>query len=205
MGLPWSRAHYLPESNGNTSKDICTILGGNKSAPFFIIIWLRHQVIAKSAEYKYILVIFRRRARMTRRNSKSVGQCPLHKWMMEQIGGSDGLLNEVVWMSQRKDRINMIASIREFLWPTNVFRDASKGNLFERAAAYRHNRQARGCLPHYMRNCLLVAVLLAGAGVCLEQGHNLTSSILCWILVTYSITELAVLSAIYLALTAWES
>jgi hypothetical protein len=107
-------------------------------------------------------------------------------------------------MSQRQHGINIIATIRKFLWPIGIFRDASKGNQFERAAAYRHNREARGCLPYYMSNCLLVAILLAGAGVYLEDTHNLGASILCWILLTYTISELAVLSAIYLALTVWE-
>jgi hypothetical protein len=108
-------------------------------------------------------------------------------------------------MSQRQRGINIIDAIRKFLWPIGVFRDASKGNLLERAAAYRHNREARGCLPHYMNNCLLVSVLLASAGACLEDAHNLAASILCWISLTYTISELALLSAIYLVLTAWES
>jgi hypothetical protein len=108
-------------------------------------------------------------------------------------------------MSQRQTGITIIDTILKFLWPIGVFRDASKGNLFERAAAYRHNREARGCLPRYMNNCLLTMAMLAGTGVCLEYAHNLAASILCWILLTYTITDLAVLSAIYLALSAWEN
>ena len=108
-------------------------------------------------------------------------------------------------MSQRQRGINIIDTIRRFLWPIGIFRDASKGNEFERAAAYRHNREARGCLPRYISNCLLVAILLAGAGVYLEDAHNHVASILCWIMLTYMISELAVLSAIYLILTAWDS
>jgi hypothetical protein len=57
-------------------------------------------------------------------------------------------------MSQQQCEINIIDSIRRFLWPIGIFRDASKGNPLERAAAYRHNREARGCLPHYMSNYL---------------------------------------------------
>lgn len=108
-------------------------------------------------------------------------------------------------MSQQQRGINIIHTIRKFLWPIGVFRDASRGSKLERAAAYRHNRQARGCLPHYMNNCLLFAVLLATVGACLEHGHNLAAAILCWFLVTYAIWKLALLSAIYLVLTAWES
>lgn len=96
-------------------------------------------------------------------------------------------------------------TIRKLLWPIGIFRDASKGSQLERAAAYRHNREARKSLPQYMSNCLLVAILLAGAGVCLEDAHHHAASILCWILLAYAISELAVLSALYLVLTAWES
>lgn len=107
-------------------------------------------------------------------------------------------------MSQRQRARKWIDGIRTFLWPAGLFRDASRGSALERAAAYRHNRNARGALPHYMSHWLLVAVVLAGTGTCLEQGHNFAASVLCWILVTYTMTELAVLSAIYLVLTAWE-
>ena len=107
-------------------------------------------------------------------------------------------------MSQPQHGIKLIDTIRKFLYPIGIFRDASKGSQLERAAAYRHNRNARRCLPQYMSNWLFVAILLAGAGASLEEGHNLASAVLCWILVTYTITELAVLSAIYIALTAWE-
>lgn len=108
-------------------------------------------------------------------------------------------------MSSWQRGITIMDTIRKFLWPVGVFRDASKGNKLERAAAYRHNRRARGCLPQYMNNCLMVGVLLAGVGACLEADHNLAASILCWILVTYTIWEIAVLSAMYLLLNAWES
>jgi hypothetical protein len=107
-------------------------------------------------------------------------------------------------MSQRQRGKNIIDTIRKFLWPIDIFRDASKGDEFERAAAYRHNRNARGCLPYYMGNCLLVSILLAGAGASLEDAHYLVASILCWIMLTFMISELAVLSAIYLVLTVWE-
>jgi hypothetical protein len=107
-------------------------------------------------------------------------------------------------MSQHQHGIKLIDTIRKFLYPIGTFRDASRGSFLERAAAYRHNRAARGCLPQYMRNWLFVAMLLSCVGAGLENAHNLAAAILCWILVTYTITELAVLSAIYLVLSTWE-
>lgn len=107
-------------------------------------------------------------------------------------------------MSYRQWGIRLIETIRKALWPVGVFRDASKGNLLERAAAYRHNRAARGCLPRYMNNWLLVAAALTSAAIGLENADNLAAAVLCWILVTYTATELAVLSAIYLVLAVWD-
>jgi len=108
-------------------------------------------------------------------------------------------------MSQRQRGINIIDTVRKFLWPIGIFRDASKGNLFERAAAYRHNRKLRGCLPHYMNNCLLAALALAGAGTFLEDANILAAALLCWVMMTYSISTFAVLAARYLGIAAWES
>lgn len=108
-------------------------------------------------------------------------------------------------MMQWQTGITIIDTILKFLWPVGVFRDASRGSKLERAAAYRHNRRARGCLPNYVSNCMLATALLAGAGVCLEDVHVLAAAILCWILVTSTLSAIAVLSAIYLVLTAWES
>ena len=54
-----------------------------------------------------------------------------------------------------------------FLWPFWLFRDATRGDLFARAAAYRHNRSMRVHLPGYMMRwllgCALVLVLIRGA------------------------------------------
>ena len=101
--------------------------------------------------------------------------------------------------------INTIDTIRKFLWPIGIFRDVTKGSQFERVAAYRHNREARRYLPHYMSNCLLVTILLASAGAYLEDSHSLAAAIPCWIFLAFTISELAVLSVIYLALSIWES
>lgn len=46
------------------------------------------------------------------------------------------------------------------LWPFWLFRDASRGDLWARAAAYRHNRSMRGRLPAYLLRWTLGAALL---------------------------------------------
>jgi hypothetical protein len=42
-----------------------------------------------------------------------------------------------------------------FLWPFWLFQDASSGDRFARAAAYRHNRDMRVYLPGYLMKWLL--------------------------------------------------
>jgi len=57
-------------------------------------------------------------------------------------------------------------AVFRFLWPFWLFRDASRGDLFARAAAYRHNRSMRVHLPGYMLRwllgCALVLALIRG-------------------------------------------
>lgn len=48
----------------------------------------------------------------------------------------------------------MIELICRFFSPFWLMKDASRGTFAERAAAYRHNRQMRGCLPIYVRRWL---------------------------------------------------
>jgi hypothetical protein len=52
-----------------------------------------------------------------------------------------------------------------FAW---LFRDASRGNVLERAAAWRHNQQQARWLPTYMRRWLWCGLLLYGLGVFVE-------------------------------------
>jgi hypothetical protein len=49
-----------------------------------------------------------------------------------------------------------------FLWPFWLFRDASHGDRFARAAAYRHNRDMRVYLPGYLMKWLLSASCVLG-------------------------------------------
>ena len=51
-----------------------------------------------------------------------------------------------------------------YLWPFWLFKDASRGNVVERAAAWRHNREQARWLPTYMRRWLGCGVVLFGIG-----------------------------------------
>ena len=46
-----------------------------------------------------------------------------------------------------------------FLWPFWLFHDASRGDRYARAAAYRHNRDMRVHLPGYRLRWLLVSAM----------------------------------------------
>jgi hypothetical protein len=51
-----------------------------------------------------------------------------------------------------------------YVWPFWLFKDATRGDRYARAAAYRHNRDMRVYLPGYLMRWLLVsAVTLAVA------------------------------------------
>ena len=52
-----------------------------------------------------------------------------------------------------------------FAW---LFKDASRGNLFERSAAWRHNREQARWLPTYMRRWFWCGAVLYGLGGVVE-------------------------------------
>ena len=47
-----------------------------------------------------------------------------------------------------------------YIWPFWLFRDVREGNLFEQAAAFRHNREQRGYLPGYLVKWSVLLVFL---------------------------------------------
>ena len=61
-----------------------------------------------------------------------------------------------------------------------LFRDVTRGNLFERSAAWRHNRDQAQWLPTYMRRWFVVGALLYAAGSFVELviGAPLASALL---------------------------
>lgn len=57
-----------------------------------------------------------------------------------------------------------IALLR-YLWPFWLFRDVSRGDLYARAAAYRHNRTMRVYLPAYLKRWSIGSVATLGIAV----------------------------------------
>jgi len=58
----------------------------------------------------------------------------------------------------------VLKSLWNYFSPFSVFKDASRGTVDEKAAAYRHNYEMRGCLLGYIRRWLwtgALALLLA--------------------------------------------
>ncbi|AKJ30309.1 hypothetical protein AAW51_3618 [Caldimonas brevitalea] len=53
-----------------------------------------------------------------------------------------------------------------FAW---LFRDVGRGNVFERAAAWRHNQEQARWLPTYMKRWLVVGLGAFMAGALVEQ------------------------------------
>lgn len=51
-----------------------------------------------------------------------------------------------------------------------LFRDASRGNLLERTAAWRHNQRQARWLSCYLRRWLTLGLLLTGTGLLVELG-----------------------------------
>ncbi len=51
-----------------------------------------------------------------------------------------------------------------------LFRDVSRGNQFERAAAWRHNQEQARWLPTYMKRWLVFGVIFYGLGALIEVG-----------------------------------
>lgn len=59
----------------------------------------------------------------------------------------------------RQDDISFSRLLFRYCWPFWLFRDASYGSSFARAAAYRHNREKRVYLPGYLFKWLCICLL----------------------------------------------
>lgn len=56
-----------------------------------------------------------------------------------------------------------------YLWPFWLFRDATRGDRFARAAAYRHNRAMRVYLPGYLMKWICSSALTLGLTIAFES------------------------------------
>lgn len=86
-----------------------------------------------------------------------------------------------------------------------LFRDVSRGNALERAAALRHNRGCARWLPTYMRRWTTLGLLLYGLGVALEQSGFGTMAGVVFVPACLAAPVLAVLLATWWLLRAPRS
>lgn len=109
--------------------------------------------------------------------------------------------------------LSWIRRLWRALWPFWLFEDASRGDLYTRAAARRHNLSMRASLPRYLLRWLLVGAAAAAAifafdGMAQDVGHRLDffalaaagSGLLC----AYAACALLVIGYAYLSLTHLE-
>ena len=72
-----------------------------------------------------------------------------------------------------------------YFWPFWMFKDANKGTLLERAAAYRHNREKRVFLPGYIAKWSVIFVVFLSTTLFFDElGRTATN-------VSYSCSVLA--------------
>jgi len=87
-----------------------------------------------------------------------------------------------------------------FSW---LFKDATRGNLLERAAAWRHNQAQAHWLPTYMRRWLWSGALLYGLGSAAELMLNAPAlSAFFYVPGALSLPINAVIGAVWLGLKA---
>lgn len=85
-----------------------------------------------------------------------------------------------------------------------LFRDVNRGNLFERAAAWRHNQAQAHWLPTYMRRWLGCGLIFYALGGLIEWGLNAPAlSVLFYIPGALSVPVNAVIGAAWLGLKAF--
>lgn len=89
-----------------------------------------------------------------------------------------------------------------YLWPFWLFRDATRGNLLERAAAYRHNREKRVYLPGYAAKWAVLTMLQALLISAFEATRALGLAML-WLVAGLGTTVSVSIVVIALCLAAW--
>lgn len=90
-----------------------------------------------------------------------------------------------------------------YLWPFWLFRDANRGNLLERAAAYRHNRAQRIYLPGYAIKWSVLTGLQAALLAGVDRPARTMDDLLLWLCAGLG-TSLSVSAVVIaLCLAAW--
>ena len=84
-----------------------------------------------------------------------------------------------------------------------LFRDVTRGNLFERSAAWRHNRAQAHWLPTYMRRWLVFGLVTYAGGLFVELviGAPLASALF-YVPSALSLPVNAVIGAVWVGLKA---
>ena len=90
-----------------------------------------------------------------------------------------------------------------YLWPFWLFRDASRGSVLERAAAYRHNRERRVYLPGYAAKWSVLTLLQGGLVAGFERASHVMSDALVWLAAAFGTTASASVALIAMCLAAW--
>lgn len=90
-----------------------------------------------------------------------------------------------------------------YLWPFSLFEDASKGNLLERAAAYRYNRERRAYLPAYAFKWTVLVLIQSALIVGFESAAGVMGSTLLLFAAAIGTTVSASALLIVICLAAW--
>lgn len=90
-----------------------------------------------------------------------------------------------------------------YLWPFWLFRDASRGSLLERAAAYRHNRAQRIYLPGYALKWTVLTALQAALLLGIESSARALGDLLLWVTAGLGTSVSISIVVIALCLAAW--
>ena len=86
-----------------------------------------------------------------------------------------------------------------------LFRNADRGSLFERAAAFRHNQQQARWLPTYMRRWMGAGLVLGGLGCAIEEGLGSAAiSAFFYVPSALSIPVIGVALAAWVGLRSWS-
>jgi hypothetical protein len=100
-------------------------------------------------------------------------------------------------------RDSFVRQLYLYLWPFWLFRDANRGNLVERAAAYRHNRAQRVYLPGYALKWIVLTALQTGLLLGVERCARALGDLLLWVAAGLGTTVSVSVVVVALCLAAW--